>query len=58
MARAQLRRDLAAFRDMVRNRGPWECMEVAALKRDHIPLTFDLFLDEPAPSDMFWRATA
>lgn len=58
VTRAELRRTLHEFRGMVRARGPREAMEVAALKRDQIPLTFDLFLDESTSVDMFWRATA
>lgn len=35
MTRAQLRSELSAFRDMVRNRGPWELLEIAATWRFH-----------------------
>lgn len=32
MTRAELRRDLSAFRAMVRERGPRECLEVASVR--------------------------
>lgn len=52
MTRAELRSTLESFRCMVRNRGPWECMQVATVQ--YIPAW--LADAHPLHSEEWWQA--
>lgn len=54
MTPSELRPTLTAFRDMVRARGPRECLEVAVLNKELIPMCFPNRYDPKKLGELYW----